>query len=189
LAGHRDAIRWDTKYGAGFEPSFRPHPLAGQALGLAVPDGPVLDLACGPSGSALLAAEAGRRVVAVDISATALDLLAGEAGRRGLDGLVELVHADLERWRPEPAGFALVLCTGYWDRHLFGPAADAVQPGGLLGWDALTALALRSRPGMPAQWCLGDGEPASLLPAGWSVLSQEDQPSGMRRRLLARRES
>src|SRR5215831_11125438 len=84
LAGHPDRVRWNARYESRRPVSFEPHPLAAAALSLRLPDGPVADLACGPSGSALLAAAAGRRVTAVDISEVALDLLAAEAGRRGL---------------------------------------------------------------------------------------------------------
>ena len=72
---HPDRIKWNAKYGTGFVPSFRRHPLAVRALALGLPDGPVADLACGPSGSALVAAEQGRRVTAVDVSEVALGLL------------------------------------------------------------------------------------------------------------------
>ena len=190
LAGHQDRMRWNARYGSDFEPSFEPHPLAVRALSLRLPDGPVADLACGPSGSALLAAATGRRVTAVDISEVALDLLAAQARRRGLGDLIRLVHADLGAWRPEPGGYALVLGTGYWDRAVFAVAARAVAPGGALGWEAFTAQARRVRPGLCPDWCLGPGEPASLLPAGFAVLGQPDLPDdrhGTRRRLLARR--
>ncbi len=190
-ADNPDRIRWNDRYArAGFAPSFAPHPLAELALGLTLPDGPVLDLACGPSGSALLAAGRGRRVIAVDVSDVALDLLAAQARRRGLDRLITLVAADLTQWRP-PSGLAcaLVLCTGYWDRALFGVAAGTVAPAGLLAWEAFTLAALRDHPRMPADWCLRAGEPASLLPPGFGVVSQQDigpQPAA-RRRLVARR--
>jgi hypothetical protein len=93
-------------------------------------------------------------------------------------------------WRP-PAGqvYALVLCTGYFDRAVFAVAAGAVGAGGLLGWEAFTLAARRDRPRLPADWCLGPDEPATLLPAGFEVISQEDlgpEPAA-RRRLLARR--
>src|SRR5690349_1790841 len=103
-----------------------------QALSRPLPDGQVLDLACGPSGSALCAAAAGRRVMAVDISDAALGLLAAEAARRGLLEKISLVQADVTAWRPAPGGYAVVLCTGYWDRDLFPAAANAVAEGGLL---------------------------------------------------------
>ena len=187
-------MRWDARY-AGAAPSFRPHPLAEQALGPGLaggllPAGPVADLACGPSGSALLAAALGRQVTAVDVSAVALDLLGQEARRRGLAGRITLVHADLATWRPDPAGYALVLCTGFWDPAVFAVAARAVVPGGVLGWEAFTAAAREARPTLNPAWCLGPGEPATLLPGNVTVLAQQDQPDpgrGDRRRLLARR--
>ena len=98
--GHPDQLRWNARYATGFVPSFTPHPLAVRALATDLPDGPVADLACGPSGSALLAAAHGRPVTAVDISELALGLLGDEARRRGLDHLVTLIHADLAAWRP-----------------------------------------------------------------------------------------
>ena len=146
---HADRIRWNAKYAAGFVPSFRPHPLAVRALALDLPDGPVADLACGPSGAALLAAAQGRRVTAVDVSEVALGLLGEEARRRGLGHLITLVHADLSAWAPEPRSYALVLGTGFWVSAVFAAAAAAVADGGLLAWEALTADARRRIPGLP----------------------------------------
>jgi hypothetical protein len=79
-----------------------------------------------------------------------------------------------------------VLCTGFWSAEVFAAGAGAVAPGGLLGWEAFTVEARRSRPGLPPEWCLASGEPASLLPEGFTVLSQAGAP-GEKRRLLARR--
>lgn len=161
-----------------------------QALSSPLPEGQVLDLASGPSGSTLHAAAAGRRVTAVDVSDAALGLLAAEADRRGLLDLICLVHADLTVWRPPRGRWAVVLCTGYWDRDLFPAAAAAVADAGLLGWEAFTTDARRARPQLPAAWCLEPGEPASLLPAPFEILSQQDLPHGQvgtKRRLLAQR--
>ncbi|MGO8883298.1 MAG: methyltransferase domain-containing protein [Streptosporangiaceae bacterium] len=189
LAGLPDRLRWNARYSGGFTPSFAAHPLAVAALSLPLPNGPVLDLACGPSGSALAAAAAGRQVTAVDAAEVALGLLAGEASRRGLAALITLVHADLATWQPAPGRYPLVLCTGYFDRGVFAAAARAAAVGGLLGWEAFTAAARRQRPALPAAWCLDAGEPAALLPAGFTVLDQHDLPddaSGTKRQLLAR---
>lgn len=184
---HPDRLRWNARYAAASAPSFSPHPLAARALALDLPDGPVADLACGPSGAVLAAAASGRRVTAVDVSEIALRLLAEEAGRRGLSGLITLVHADLSAWSPEPCSYALVLCTGFWDAAVFAGAAAAVAAGGILAWEALTAEARRERPALAPQWCLAPGEPATLLPPGFTVLTQHALPTGTRRRLLARR--
>jgi SAM-dependent methyltransferase len=189
--GHPDRLRWNARYAGGFVPSFAPHQLAVRALAMDLPDGPVADLACGASGTALLAAARGRPVTAADISELALGMLAGEARRRGLDHLVTPVHADLAKWRPRAGSYALVLCTGFWDRDVFATAAAAVAPGGLLGWEAFTAEARLTRTDLPPDWCLAPGEPASLLPAGFTVLDQQDLPdrSGHARRwMLARRQ-
>ena len=189
--GHPDRLRWNARYAGGFVPSFVPHPLADRALAMDLPDGPVADLACGPSGSVLLAAARGRRVTAVDISELALGMLGEEARRRGLESLVTLIHADLAAWPVRPLSYALVLCTGWWDQTVFVVAAEAVTAGGLLGWEALTAEARQARPDLSPDWCLAPGEPASLLPAGFTVLDQHDLPDrhGLRRRqLLARRQ-
>jgi SAM-dependent methyltransferase len=184
---HPDRLRWNARYGAGFEPSFRPNPLAVRALDMDVPDGPTADLACGASGFALLAAARGRPVTAVDISELALGMLGDEARRRGLDGLITLVHADLAAWSAPPRSHALVVCTGWWDRAVFITAAGTVAPGGLLGWEAFTAEAQRTRADLSPDWCLAAGEPGSLLPAGFAVLDQHDLPERGRRQLLARR--
>ena len=183
---HPDRIRWNAKYGDDFVPSFRPHPLAVRALATVLSDGPMADLACGPSGSALLAAEQGRRVTAVDVSEVALGLLGAEARRRGLDHLITLVHADLSAWVPEPRSHALVLATGFWDAATFAAAAAAVADGGLLAWEALTAEARWRHPDLPPEFCVGPGEPASLLPPDFGVLDQSEVPGRARRRLLAR---
>jgi SAM-dependent methyltransferase len=191
LADNPDRLRWNERYrNAGYVPSFTAHPLAVRALSMSLPDGPVLDLACGASGTALFAAAEGRLVTAVDASDVALGLLEQEARRRHLDGRITLVPADLAQWRPDASGYALVLCTGYWDRATFAAAAGAVRPGGMIGWEALTEAARRDRPQLPPEWCVGPGEPAALLPAGFEVISHDDAPpeSATRRRLLARRQ-
>ncbi|HYA53780.1 MAG TPA: class I SAM-dependent methyltransferase [Streptosporangiaceae bacterium] len=189
LAGHPDRLRWNARYGQG-PVSFMPHPLAVAALAVPPPAGPVADLACGPSGAALLAAADGREVTAVDISDVALGLLGEESRRRGLRGQITLVQADLRDWQPAGASYALVLGTGYWDRAVFATAVTAVAPGGLLAWEAFTAGTRRARPGLCPGWCLADGEPASLLGDGFEVLDVRDLPDGGRgpkRAMLARR--
>ncbi len=185
---HPDRVRWNARYADGFRPSFRPHPLAVRALAMDLPDGPVADLACGASGSALLAAALGRQVSAVDISELALGMLGDEARRRGLEHLITLIHADLAVWPLPPRSHAVVLCTGWWERAVFAGSADAVTPGGLLGWEAFTAEARRTRSDLSPDWCLDPGEPGSLLPADFAVLDQHDLPERGRRQLLARRQ-
>ncbi len=192
LVDNPDRRRWNDRYATSeyAPPTFTPHPLAELVLGMPLPDGPVLELACGPSGGALLAAERGREVTAVDVSDVALNLLADEARRRRVDYLITLIAADLITWRPPPgSAYALVLCIGYWDRALFGDAASVVAAGGVLGWQALSLAARDANPRLPVSWCVRAGEPASLLPPGFQVVSQDDvgPKPATRRRLVARR--
>jgi SAM-dependent methyltransferase len=182
-ADHPDRVRWNRKH-TDRAASFTPHPLVERALALPLPPGPVLDLACGPSGDTLAAARSGRHVTAVDISDVALDRLGAEVRRRGLAETVTLTQADLATWRP-PSSYALVLCVGFWDRRLFPSAAAAVGSGGALVWQAFTLGVRERRPDIPAEWCLDAGEPATLLPDDFTVLTTED--SGERRGLLATR--
>jgi Methyltransferase domain len=184
---HPDRLKWNAKYTGDSVPSFAPHPLALRALSMELPDGPLAELACGPSGAALLAAASGRRVTAVDVSEVALGLLADQARQRGLGHLITLMHADLSHWHPAERSYAFVLCTGFWDVATFNAATAAVADGGLVAWEAFTVEARQSRPSLPAQWCLAPGEPALLLPPDFTLLEQHDR--GLKRQLLARRQS
>ena len=181
----KDRARWNDTYTVRGRPNFAPHPLAVTVLG-DLPAGPVLELACGPSGSALLAAARGHHVTAVDVSDVALGQLGAEAERRGLAESVTLIRADLDTWRPAAAGYALVLCTSFWDPDVFAAAASAVRHGGMLAWETFTIEALTAHPGLRPQWCLRPGEPASLLPAGFTVREQRDADNGKRRLISLR---
>ena len=68
------------------------------------------------------------------------------------------------------------LGTGFWLPAVFAAAAAAVADGGLLAWEAYTDDARRTRRGLPPEWCLAPGEPASLLPPEFSVLDQSEIP-------------
>jgi SAM-dependent methyltransferase len=180
-----DRERWNARYRSGDPPSFRVHPVVAKALAHGFPAGVTADLACGASGSALRLAETGRRVLAVDIAEAGLVLLDGEARRRGLRSLLNPVQADLAGWPAQEQTLALVVCTGFWDRDVFAAAVRAAAPGGLVAWEAFTTGILTDRPSFPERWCLREGEPAALLPPGFTVLEQEEVP-GHRRQLIAR---
>lgn len=147
-----------------------------------MPDGPVLELASGRSGSAVALAAAGRRVIAVDASDVALDQLAREADRRGLSDRIECVAADVTTYDPARNRFALVLTTRFWDADAFRRGCAAVAPGGLLGWEALAAEEAR-------RWHVTHGSLGDGLPDGFAVLAERLLSPGNRRwtRLLARK--
>jgi len=188
LASHPDRQRWNSKYAVG-EPTFEPHPLVRSAEAATFPEGPVLELAAGPSGSALALAAAGRHVTVVDVSDSGLNLLENEARRRGVLPQLQLVHADLLSYAPPERHFALVLCTLYWDRSVFAGACAAVAPHGLLGWEALSMEQPRVGTDLPSPWCLERDEPACLLPEDFEVIEQTAVASEKHatNRMLARR--
>jgi SAM-dependent methyltransferase len=106
-------------------------------LASSVKPGRALDLGCGEGGDAMWLAEHGWDVVAVDISETALQRAAADAGARGLDGRIEFQQHDLSESFPVGT-FDLVSAQflhsmAALDRpRILRQAADAVEADGLL---------------------------------------------------------
>jgi hypothetical protein len=187
LDAHPDRLKWNAKHGAAAR-EFAPHPLLAAALAHGAPEGPALELACGLSGTALALAQAGRTVVAVDISDVALRALAEEAERRGAARNLIATQADLQAWDPGQSRFALVLCTRYWDAAVLARAAGAVQAGGLLALEPFSPDELRYRPSFRREWC-ADPEDLAALAGGFQVLEERavDDGRGVTTRFIARR--
>ncbi|MFK8843902.1 class I SAM-dependent methyltransferase [Streptomyces sp. Ac-502] len=102
-----------------------------------LPPGDALDLGCGAGGDALWLAGQGWLVTAVDISAVAVERLAGLARSHGLDERVTALPYDLHESFP-PGSFDLI-CAHYLqtpcvlDRATaLRSAAHALRPGGRL---------------------------------------------------------
>ena len=192
LEDHPDRLKWNRRYREPKRLLTRETcPLYEQAVSLGYPDGPVLELAAGMSAQALAQADAGREVLAVDISNVALDHLRSVAKEHGLASRLTCVEADLNTWRP-PAGrrYALVICAMYWEEAVFDYAWPAVCEGGILAWQSFTLDHLRYRPSQNPDWCFKANEPASRLPdCLFKVLHEEDVDEGHRviRRMVARR--
>lgn len=86
LREHPNRVDWNARYeraGSAHAP-FAPVPWLADVLRAGVPDGPVLELASGRSGTALALAAHGRQVTAIDVSDVALLQLDSEAVRRGV---------------------------------------------------------------------------------------------------------
>lgn len=102
-----------------------------------LPPGTALDLGCGEGGDAMWLAERGWRVVAVDISDTALARAAEDARARGVGDRIEFQQRDLTQNFPEGA-FDLVSAQFLhsavpFDRTaVLTSATSVVRPGGLL---------------------------------------------------------
>ena len=183
---HPDRRRWNDRYGT-VEPSFQPHALLLLLSRLELPEGPVLELASGASGTALALAARGRRVVAVDISDVGLAQLGREARGRDLTANVAPLVADLESFEPPLAHFAIVIATRYWSPTVFTRGCGAVAPGGILAWEAFTRHHQRHAPSFPEAYCLGDSEP--VVPPSFATLVRRDMDDGRTatRWLVARR--
>jgi tellurite methyltransferase len=171
-------LTWDERYARGGPPDFTPSPLLAEAIhGVAA--GRALDLACGTGRHALLLAERGWEVVAVDGSAVGLGLLEAEAARRGLT--VRAVVAELEGetpgFVPEPDGYELVCDFFFLARERFPALRAAVRPGGR--FVAAIHVAADHR------FLLRPGELAALVAGwGWDILLARE---GTTAEIVARR--
>lgn len=184
---HPDRERWNDRYRAAGA-VFQADPMLARIWSAGLPPGPVLELACGPSGTALALAEADRDVVAMDVADVALEQLAAEAARRGVSHRLRCVLADASVHRPEAATFALVLALRYWDPVAFAAGCAAVRPGGLLAWEALLRAEGDHAVDLPP-WYVQHGTLSAHLSPAFTVLTETVVAAGRRRRtqLLARR--
>lgn len=132
--------------------------------------GRVLDVACGNGRHALLMAQAGLQVRAIDRSAEAIASLTIEAERLGLR--IDAAVIDLETEPPPDLGHSIydaILVFNYLHRPLMRAIRTAVKPGGRLFYETFTARqAERGRPRNPA-FLLRDGELKELA-APFAVL-------------------
>jgi len=96
--------------------------------GLFRPGVRALDIACGSGRHALVAAEAGAEVVAVDQDHDRIKALAKEASKRSLR--VHAVEADLSTWSFELGAYDVVMVFNYLDRARASDMLAAVRPGG-----------------------------------------------------------
>jgi SAM-dependent methyltransferase len=183
VPGERE--RWNEKYrGAEGERRLSPEPFVQAALDRLGPGAArsALDLATGTGRHALELSRRGWRVLAVDLSPVALDILIQRALTQKLG--VETRALDLE-----PAGsilrrerFELVVCVNYLDRELFAQLTRLIVLGGHLIYAAFTVDWAGEKPG--PTYRLERGELARGLP-GFETLLHEERDG--RASLLARR--
>ncbi len=149
-----------------------------------------LDLACGRGRHALLLAEHGYRVDAVDYSHSALVTTQIAARTRGLP--ITCIAADVTTWPLPVARYALVVVVSFLERELFAPLRRAVAPGGALLYETFRRDDDPSRNAMRPDFLLAPGELEHLC-RDWSVLLRHetvvthDGRSVARAGILARR--
>jgi tellurite methyltransferase len=168
-----DRERWDRKYAVGEGPAhFRPNLLLTENRHL-LTGGRALDVACGFGANALYLASLGYWVDAVDVSGVGLAQAQAEARRRDLQ--INLVQADLARWRVPPARYDVIVVFYYLDPALMAGLAAGLRPGGLLFQANRNVRFLAVRPGFdPAYLVELDGLRRSVRDAGLEVLYHAD---------------
>jgi tellurite methyltransferase len=170
-----DRGRWEERH-ATDDALPAPSPFVVRALDL-LAAGPesssprrALDVACGRGRHALLLAERGYAVDAVDYASPALTTLRRIAAARGLD--VRCLVADVTMWPLPAARYALITVVNFLERGLFAALRESVAPGGVLVYETHR----RDTHGAPAlrpEFLLAPGELEELC-RGWHVLLRHD---------------
>jgi 2-polyprenyl-3-methyl-5-hydroxy-6-metoxy-1,4-benzoquinol methylase len=141
--------------------------------------GRVLDVACGKGRHALLMAQSGLHVRAIDANADAIAALRSEAGRRGLQ--IDTAVVDLETDPPPSLGeslYDMIVVFNYLHRPLMPAVRAAIKPGGRMFYETFTTRqAQRGHPRNPA-FLLKDGELQELMKPFVILRSREGDIDG-----------
>jgi len=136
--------------------------------------GQVLDVACGRGRHALLLAQSGLHVRAIDRDPDAMAELRAEADRLGLP--IETDVIDLETDPPPSLGASLydgIVVINYLHRPLMPMIRAAVKPGGRVFYETFTTRqAERGKPRNPA-FLLEEGELRELM-APFAILRSRE---------------
>ena len=100
--------------------------------------GSALDLACGLGANAIFLAEHGLKVIALDISSTAIEKLNAYAASHQLT--IEARQNALSPASLQPSAFDVIVISRFLDRSLRDAIIDALKPGGLLFYQTFTRL-------------------------------------------------
>ncbi len=137
-----------------------------------LPEGKVLDIACGMGRNAIFLAEQGFAVTAVDMSEVALGFLDTEARRRGLE--IKIQHIDLETLPVLPVGpFDLLLNFFYLHRPLLPLELARVRPGGVAVFRTFSSAGSDQFGPIRQDICLYPGELLEVF-NGWEILLHEE---------------
>lgn len=177
---HPDRIKWNSKYESKTL-HFETHSILEVIRELSLPQGDILELASGPSGTALELAAlnlAKGLVWAVDISDVATAAMEQEAMRRKLLPNFRSLSKDLLAWEIPRDTFSLIYATRYWEPGVFQEATKALKPGGYLIWETFTMHEKKYRPKFREEWCMKPDEPASLIPPGFCTVKEVKKDDG-----------
>jgi SAM-dependent methyltransferase len=124
-----DRDKWNQRYREGSYHKNNPVTLVEEWLP-GLPVGRALDVACGAGRNALLLAQAGYRVDAIDISREGLELARREAVIRGL--AINWIEQDLDRPYRFDTGYDVILVMWYVNLELISGLCACLAPGGYL---------------------------------------------------------
>lgn len=124
-----DRIKWNQRYAEDSQRKTNPVDLLTDWLPR-IPAGRALDVACGSGRNALVLAEAGFQVDAIDISAVGLQQLDIRAHARGLR--INCIEHDLDEAFAFATDYALIVVMWYVNLALITRLCDCLAPGGYL---------------------------------------------------------
>ncbi len=183
--------KWDTRHAARRTSPLEPPSDWLASVTGALPLGRALDLACGTGRNALMLADRGWHVRAVDGSAIALERVTDEAAQRGIADRIETVRVDLENADEIPGAFAgegfdLVVVTHFLHRPLFDHVRAAVRVGGCFAAEIAILGSGRAHSMNPA-YTLAQGELRRLIDGwGWTVTAYDEGADDVARTIARR---
>jgi tellurite methyltransferase len=161
--------RWTERHRSS-EPPPPPTPFVVCALAVLArspsPGRRALDVACGRGRHALLLAQQGYDVTAVDYALPALTALRETARSRGLP--IRCLAADVTTWPLPRAYYDLVVVVSFLERDLVPALRNAVAPGGTLLMETFLADGAVN-PNLHPDFLLAPGELDALC-HGWEIL-------------------
>jgi SAM-dependent methyltransferase len=172
---------WDERYrsrDALWSGNPNPHLIA--EAGEMLP-GHALDVGAGEGADAIWLASRGWHVIAVDLSAVAIERASAHAGQAGADvaGRIDWVHEDVTSWDPGPGRYDLV-SVQYMHlppaprQAMLKHLAAAVAPGGsllIVGHHPSDLQTTVPRPNMPELFFTGDDIAAELDSGQWTIVT------------------
>ena len=124
-----DRDKWNQRYREGSYHKNNPVTLVEEWLP-GLPAGRALDLACGAGRNAILLAQAGYRVDAIDISTEGLGQGRQAAAEQGLS--INWIEWDLDEPYRFHTGYSVILVMWYVDLELVSRLCGCLAPGGYL---------------------------------------------------------
>lgn len=125
----QDRDKWNQRYAEDSYRKTNPVTLVSDWLPK-IPVGRALDIACGAGRNAILLAQTGFEVDAIDISLEGLRRAQQTAGELGLN--INWIEHDLDEPYPFESNYNLIIVMWYVDLNLVNRLCECLKPGGYL---------------------------------------------------------